>query len=118
MFELMSKRKKLGFVTFLARARQGTFSLLQPPGQPPEATKPNMPRTRSKQLGQHTQEDNRLIFSNHVQWIPLTTNESIEDGQANRTLGKGRPQLPDCGRPLLDTIMSVIFDPLFTVRLE
>lgn len=92
--------------------------MLQPADQPLEAAKPNMPWTRSKQLGQHTQEDNRLVFSTHVQRIPLTTNESTEDGRANRTLGKRRPQLPDCGGPLLDTIMSVIFDPLFTVRLE
>lgn len=105
-------------MSFLARARQDILSLLQPAGQPLEATKLNMSWTRSKQLEQHTQEENRLIFSTHVQWIPLTTNESKEDGQANRTLGKGRPQLPDCGGPLLDTIMSVIFDPLFTVRLE
>lgn len=77
-----------------------------------------MPWTRSKQLGQHTQEDNGRNFSTHVLWIPLTRNESTEDGQANHTLGKGRPQLPDCGGPLLDTIMAVIFDPLFTVRLE
>lgn len=48
----------------------------------------------------------------------MTTNKFAEDGVANRTLEKGRPQLPDCGGPLLDTIMSIIFDPLFTIRLE